>query len=88
MARIARRVSEGGHDVPEADVRRRFDRSLANLPGYAAHADIWRVFDVSRRNVRVAAEGLADCVASMNADAAVPQSVTQWVSRLPPCSEY
>lgn len=32
LARIARRVSEGGHTVPEVDARRRFDRSLVNVP--------------------------------------------------------
>jgi len=31
LARIADRVAEGGHDVPEQDVRRRFGRTLGNL---------------------------------------------------------
>ncbi len=31
LSRIKGRVSEGGHDVPEADVRRRFDRSIKNF---------------------------------------------------------
>ena len=47
LERIARRVAEGGHDVPEAVVRRRFDRSLANLDAYRALADLWRIYDVS-----------------------------------------
>jgi len=34
LDRIARRVSEGGHDVPRADVERRFAHSLANFPEY------------------------------------------------------
>lgn len=42
LARIARRVSEGGHDVAEADVRRRFERSIANLPAYIGTVDQWR----------------------------------------------
>lgn len=45
LARVARRVAEGGHDVPEADVRRRFARGLANLPAYSAASEFWRVFD-------------------------------------------
>jgi predicted ABC-type ATPase len=45
LARIARRVVEGGHDVPEADARRRFVRSAANFPTYAAKADRWRLLD-------------------------------------------
>jgi predicted ABC-type ATPase len=32
MERIRARVLKGGHDIPEADQRRRFPRSLANLP--------------------------------------------------------
>ena len=42
LARIARRVSAGGHDVPEADVRRRFPRSMAHL---ASAADSTIVYD-------------------------------------------
>lgn len=45
LARVARRVTEGGHDVPEIDVRRRFARSAANLALYAERADRWRVLD-------------------------------------------
>ena len=45
LARIERRVSEGGHHVPEADVRRRFDRAVVNFADYAAVVDLWRMFD-------------------------------------------
>lgn len=31
LLRIHDRVESGGHDVPERDVRRRFDRTLRNL---------------------------------------------------------
>jgi predicted ABC-type ATPase len=31
LARVAARVRAGGHDIPEADVRRRFDQSRINL---------------------------------------------------------
>lgn len=37
--RISNRVAMGRHDVPEADVRRRFARSLANLPEAISRAD-------------------------------------------------
>lgn len=30
--RVAQRVAQGGHNVPEEDIRRRYTRSLANLP--------------------------------------------------------
>jgi predicted ABC-type ATPase len=38
----------GGHDVPEAVVRRRFERSMTNFPvGYRPLADRWTLFDNS-----------------------------------------
>ncbi len=42
--RIAHRVLAGGHDVPRADVLRRYRRSRANLREYAALADSLLVF--------------------------------------------
>lgn len=47
LLRIETRVSQGGHDVPEPDVRRRFDRSLANLPAAIARADEVVLYDNS-----------------------------------------
>jgi predicted ABC-type ATPase len=48
LRRIADRVRHGGHDVPEADVRRRFSRSLTNLFRlYKDLADSLYVFDNS-----------------------------------------
>lgn len=46
-ARIAARVAQGGHDVPEQDVRRRYARSLANLPRALALSDHALIFDNS-----------------------------------------
>lgn len=46
VARVAERVRDGGHDVPEATVRRRFRAGLANLiEVYPAVLDSWQVFD-------------------------------------------
>ncbi|HXC48205.1 MAG TPA: zeta toxin family protein [Candidatus Sulfotelmatobacter sp.] len=48
LARIRERVLRGGHDVPEAVVRRRFDRSITNfLVHYRPLADNWILFDAS-----------------------------------------
>ncbi len=48
LARIRERVLLGGHDVPEAVVRRRFERSIANfLVHYRLLADRWMLFDNS-----------------------------------------
>jgi predicted ABC-type ATPase len=56
LSRIKGRVSEGGHDVPEADVRRRFHRSIKNfLVLYRALADSWFLFDNSLRTPSVIA---------------------------------
>jgi len=46
LSRIRGRVSLGGHDVPAADVRRRFDRSIRNfLVHYRPLADSWTLYD-------------------------------------------
>jgi predicted ABC-type ATPase len=48
LARIADRVAEGGHTVPETDVRRRFARTLVNLMAeYRPLADSLHFFDNS-----------------------------------------
>ncbi len=45
LRRIRTRVASGGHGVPEADVRRRFVRSQANLPVAIAQSDAARLYD-------------------------------------------
>ena len=45
LDRIRNRVALGGHDIPEADVRRRFARSHANLPAAMAHTDMALLYD-------------------------------------------
>ena len=45
LARISSRVDQGGHDVPEVDVRRRFRRAQANLPAAVALSDEARLYD-------------------------------------------
>lgn len=48
LARVKERVLKGGHDVPEADVRRRFRRSMENfLNHYRVLANSWILFDNS-----------------------------------------
>jgi predicted ABC-type ATPase len=62
--RIRQRVKEGGHNVPEADINRRFKRSLNNfLTLYKPDCDFWTIFDNSADKPKVIAkfteEGLA-----------------------------
>jgi predicted ABC-type ATPase len=48
LHRIAARVKQGGHDVPRADVLRRFDRSWKNfVTAYRLQSDAWAVYDNS-----------------------------------------
>lgn len=51
--RVAFRVSRGGHDVPESDIMRRFDRSMNNLPEAIQAADRSFVLDNSERRERL-----------------------------------
>ena len=52
VQRVASRVGDGGHDVPEVDIRRRFERSMANLPIAADLVDLLSVYDNSDRNIK------------------------------------
>jgi len=46
LQRVAHRVALGGHDVPQADIRRRFSRSLRNLDQlYKPVVDAWQVWE-------------------------------------------
>jgi predicted ABC-type ATPase len=46
IERVAERVRQGGHDIPEPTIRRRFDSGLANLRElYAPLVDSWMLFD-------------------------------------------
>jgi hypothetical protein len=52
LARIAKRVRTGGYDVPDIDVRRRYLRSIQNLPvaaGIAYRVEPQRSFPVRSR---------------------------------------
>ncbi|AGY57991.1 zeta toxin family protein [Gloeobacter kilaueensis] len=58
VSRVANRVRSGGHFVAPEDVRRRYDRSIANLRElYIPLADSWRVYDNSCETARKLAEG-------------------------------
>lgn len=48
ILRVQERVRQGGHDVPDEDIRRRYRRSLENLPEAIRIADRAILFDNSR----------------------------------------
>jgi predicted ABC-type ATPase len=57
IARVRERVKKGGHDVPVADIKRRFHRSLGHLASsYAPLADRWAVWDNQHSPPKLLAE--------------------------------
>ncbi len=59
VERVARRVASGGHSIPEADIRRRYERGLRNLFNlYLPLCDGWMVFDNSDSAPRLIAEAI------------------------------
>jgi predicted ABC-type ATPase len=58
MLRVSERVAAGGHHIPPADVARRLERSLHNLPEAIAIADRAFAFDnsVKRRRLLISRE--------------------------------
>jgi len=58
LSRIAARVSQGGHDVPRADVIRRFKRGWANFRAvYQPLADQWAIYENSEDNPKLLERG-------------------------------
>lgn len=58
IARIKNRVAEGGHNVPDEDVKRRFSRSLNNFFDlYKPLLSSWMLFDNSRVKPELIAKG-------------------------------
>lgn len=48
IERVKLRVAQGGHNIPDEDIRRRFERSWINFQRIYKHlADSWIVFDNS-----------------------------------------
>lgn len=56
VARVAQRVQQGGHNVPDPAIRRRYDLGLRNLfDFYLPLFDSWRLFDNSTLEPRTIA---------------------------------
>lgn len=55
--RVGVRVGAGGHDVPEEDIRRRYQRGICNFEMYKALTDTWRIFDNSDEKPLLIAKG-------------------------------
>jgi predicted ABC-type ATPase len=67
VARVAERVRQGGHDVPEAVVRRRFVAGLRNFfEVYRTVVDGWHMYDNSTvTGPRLIAHGFAGAASTM-----------------------
>jgi predicted ABC-type ATPase len=88
LQRIARRVSEGGHNVPEEDARRRFKRSIDNFSAYISLVDHWQVFDNNQLGrPKVVAEGRAGCRSLLTDSDGLPPRLQQLVVGLSSCPE-
>lgn len=48
IARVRARVGRGGHDIPETDIRRRYEHSRLNLIALMPHLAALRVYDNSQ----------------------------------------
>ena len=57
LNRVATRVQQGGHNIPEEDIRRRFERGLENFEKYTLIADYWGVYDSSEFELKLLEEG-------------------------------
>jgi predicted ABC-type ATPase len=72
LARIAARVTAGGHAVPEADARRRFPRACVNFAAYAEACDLWRILDTQQAEPRLVAAGPPPAIADPELVAMLP----------------
>ena len=61
IERVKTRVFEGGHDIPKPVIIRRYDAGLRNLfKLYIPICDYWMLFDNSRPDLKLVAEGYTD----------------------------
>jgi predicted ABC-type ATPase len=67
VARVQERKRKGGHNVPEADIRRRYPRSFANFwTLYRPLADKWSVVYNSIERLRTVAFGAPDVLSVLD----------------------
>jgi predicted ABC-type ATPase len=58
MARVAARVQQGGHDIPEEVIRRRYRAGWANFHNrYKPLVDVWVLYDNSGESPRLIDQG-------------------------------
>ena len=55
LERVKQRFTDGGHDIPDVDILRRFERSRANLPTAIRLSDRTMIYDNSGRDFKLVA---------------------------------
>jgi predicted ABC-type ATPase len=80
LTRVAQRVELKGHNVPEADIRRRYKRSLDNLLIAAVRSDLVILFDNSETVLEASSQTAYRLVAIID-NAGEPD--IQWMAPLP-----
>lgn len=69
VARVAERVSQGGHNIPEATIRRRYKAGLRNFfSSYERMVDEWAIFDSSAGALDVVAQKIGGMVSITERD--------------------
>lgn len=58
--RVAKRVTEGGHNIPEDVIERRYYRGLKNLSMFLDYVDDWYCFDNSNSEYQLIAKKSGD----------------------------
>jgi len=59
ITRVAQRVASGGHGIPEADIRRRVDRSRKLWPTYRSSVDAWYHLMADAKGTTIVAQNIA-----------------------------
>jgi predicted ABC-type ATPase len=80
LERVAKRVVLKGHNVAEADIRRRYQRSLDNLLIAAPRSDLAIIFDNSRAIAEGSSQHAYELVAVLNN---VEKNETEWANSIP-----
>jgi len=57
IERVKTRVLEGGHDIPEDVIRRRYIKGMQNLQQFTNVADYWLIINSSNGDLQFIAEG-------------------------------
>lgn len=66
LLRIKQRVAVGGHDVPETDVRRRYERSMSNFWPTTLRASHWELYYNGENNFEPIAQGRGEFIDIMD----------------------